>query len=105
MVLEINTKNFEELMGSGKPFIIDFGAEWCGPCKVLVPIIEELNCEFEDQINIGKCDVEENIELSEQFAIKNVPTIVFIKDGRVQDKLVGATTKAILTEKLMALLR
>lgn len=105
MVLEINTKNFEELMRSDKPLIIDFGAEWCSPCKALAPIIEELDCEFGDQINIGKCNVEENIELCEQFEIKNVPTVVFINDGRLQDILIGATTKAILTEKLMTLLR
>ena len=88
-----------------KPAVIDFYATWCGPCKMVAPIIEELAAEFEGQVIIGKCDVDENSELPGQFGVRNIPTVLFIKNGEVVDKQVGATTKAALQAKVEALLK
>ncbi len=104
MALAITDSNFEELMASGKPVVIDFWATWCGPCKKVGPIIEELAAEYEGKAVIGKCDVEENDDLASRFGIRNVPTILFIKNGEVVDKQVGAAPKSTLEEKLKNIL-
>ncbi len=104
MALEITSQNYKELIESGKPLVIDFWAEWCGPCRMVAPIIDELAHEFEGKVSIGKCDVDNNDEVSIEFGVRNIPTIIFIKGGKVVDKQVGATTKAVLTEKINALL-
>lgn len=104
MALAITDSNFEELMASGKPVVIDFWATWCGPCKKVGPIIEELATAYEGQAVIGKCDVEENDDLASRFGIRNVPTILFIKNGEVVDKQVGAAPKSTLEEKLKNIL-
>ncbi|MDE7377937.1 MAG: thioredoxin [Paraprevotella sp.] len=104
MALAITDSNFEELMASGKPVVIDFWATWCGPCKKVGPIIEELAKDYEGQAVIGKCDVEENDDLASRFGIRNVPTILFIKNGEVVDKQVGAASKSALEEKLKNIL-
>ncbi len=101
MALEINDSNFEELvMKSTKPVVIDFWAEWCGPCRMIGPSIEEMAHEFEGKAVIGKVDVDSNPGVSGKFGIRNIPTILFIKDGVVQDKQVGAVPKATLVNKL-----
>lgn len=104
MALEINSANFKEIMASDKPVIIDFWAEWCGPCRMIGPIVEELAQDYEGKAVIGKCDVDSNDEIAAQFGIRNIPTIIFLKGGEVVDKQVGATTKAALAEKLEKLL-
>ena len=104
MALNITDQNFEELKAEGKPIVLDFWAPWCGPCKQVGPYIEELAEEFKDTVNIGKCDVDENSDLPGEFGVRNIPTILFIKNGEVVDKQVGATTKAALADKVKALL-
>ena len=105
MALVIKDDNFEAIVAKGKPVVLDFWATWCGPCKQIAPYIEELAEEFKDTVNIGKCDVDDNSELTAQFGVRNIPTVLFIKDGKVMDKQVGATSKAALKEKVEALLK
>lgn len=100
----INDENYEELAAQGKPMVLDFWATWCGPCKKIGPIIEELANEYEGQVIIGKVDVEESEDLTSDFGVRNVPTVLFLKGGEVVDKVVGAATKAALDEKVKALL-
>lgn len=104
MEIEITTQNFDEIKSQGKPVLVDFWATWCGPCKRLGPIIEELAQEYEGKAVIGKCDIEENDELTEQFGIMNVPTVVLLKDGKEVDRVVGLAMKNIYQDKLNALL-
>ena len=104
MELEITSQNFDEIKQQGKPVLVDFWATWCGPCKRLGPIIEELAAEYEGKAVIGKCDIEENDELTEQFGIMNVPTVVFLKDGKEVDRVVGLAMKNVYQDKLNALL-
>lgn len=104
MAIAITDSNFEELTASGKPMVIDFWATWCGPCKKIGPIVESLAAEYEGQAIIGKCDVEENDDLASRFGIRNVPTVLFIKNGEVVEKQVGAAPKTTLEEKLKTIL-
>lgn len=99
MEVTITTENFESLRNGDKPLVVDFWATWCGPCSAIAPIIEELANEYDGKIVVGKCDVEENDDLAMEFGIRNIPTILFIKDGVVVDKHVGASTKSKLQEK------
>lgn len=100
----ITNDNFESVMNSGKPVVLDFWATWCGPCRKVAPVIEELAEQYADQVIVGKVDVEENDEISFKYGIRNIPTVLFIKDGQVVDKIVGATAKAAYEEKIKALL-
>jgi len=104
MEVKITSENFASLKGSDLPLVVDFWATWCGPCRMVGPIIEELAKEYDGKVNVGKCDVEENDELAAEFGIRNIPTILFFKNGEVVDKLVGAQPKAKLEEKFQALL-
>lgn len=104
MAIAITTSNFEELVATGKPLVIDFWATWCGPCKKIGPFIEALAKEYEGQAIIGKCDVEDNDDLTSKFGIRNVPTVLFLKDGNEVDRLVGAASKDAFEEKLKAIL-
>ena len=104
MALAITDANFEELVATGKPIVLDFWATWCGPCKKIGPDIEALAEEYKEQAIIGKCDVEENDELASRFGIRNVPTGLFIKNGEVVDKQVGAAPKSTFEDKLKAIL-
>ncbi len=104
MAFEINGSNVDELIASGQPVVIDFWAEWCGPCKMVAPIIDELAAEYDGKIIIGKCDVDTNDEIAARFAVRNIPTVLFLKDGKLIDKQVGATTKAVFEAKIKALL-
>ena len=105
MALAITDATFDEVvLKSDKPVLVDFWAEWCGPCRMVGPIVEELAKEFEGQVIIGKMDVDENVETPNEYGIRNIPTILFFKDGQVVDKQIGATQKAVLTAKVQALL-
>jgi thioredoxin 1 len=104
MALQITDANFEELMNSGKPMVVDFWAEWCGPCRMVGPIVDELATEYEGQVNIGKVDVDANDTIVGQFGVRNIPTILFFKDGKMVDKVVGAASKAVFDEKIKSLL-
>lgn len=103
MALEITDANFEELvMKSNKPVLIDFWAEWCGPCRMVGPIVEELSKDYEGKAVVGKVNVDTNPNISMNFGIRNIPTILFFKNGQVVDKQVGAVPKANLAAKLDA---
>lgn len=104
MALAITDSNFEELVQSGQPLVVDFWATWCGPCKQIGPIIEELASEYEGKVTIGKCDIEDNDDLVAKFGIRNVPTVLFIKDGKVVEKQVGAAAKNVFQDKIETLL-
>jgi len=104
MALVITDSNFDELLKSGKPLVVDFWAEWCGPCKMIGPIVEDLSHEYEDKVIIGKLDVDENNDVTTRYGIRNIPTILFFKDGVQVDKQVGATQKSVMVQKIEALL-
>lgn len=105
MALEFTESNFQELvLNSDKVAVVDFWAQWCGPCKMVGPIIEELATEYEGKAVIGKVDVDTNPGLSAQFGVRNIPTILFIKNGEIVDKLVGAAPKGTFTDKINAIL-
>ena len=92
------------MLTDGKPVMIDFSASWCGPCKRIAPFVDTLAEKYAEQAHVVKCDIEESEDLALHYGIRNVPTILFIKDGKVVDKFVGATTKAKLQEKFEKLL-
>ncbi len=104
MAVEITDSNFEELLAAGKPVVVDFWAPWCGPCKMVGPIIEELAAEYGEQLIIGKCDIDENPDLPAQFGVRNIPTVLFLKNGEVVDKQVGAVAKPAFVDKIKKLL-
>jgi len=105
MLVEFKDSNFNELMATDKPVVIDFWATWCGPCRMVGPIIEELANEYDGKVVIGKCDVDENDELPGQFGIRNIPTVMFFKNGELVDKQVGSAPKPVYVEKIEALLK
>ena len=103
MTLEITDANFEELvLKSSKPVIVDMWAEWCGPCRMVGPIVEELAKEYEGKAVIGKMNVDNNPTVPTQFGIRSIPTILFFKNGQLVDRQVGAVPKASLETKLKA---
>lgn len=105
MALEVTDSNFEQLVNSGKPMVLDFWAEWCGPCRMVGPIIDDLDKEYTGQVTIGKMDVDSNNDIVSKFGIRNIPTVLFFKDGKVVDKLVGAAQKSAFVDKIDALLK
>ncbi|MEO8761588.1 MAG: thioredoxin [Bacteroidia bacterium] len=103
MAVEITDANFESLVkNSDKLVLVDFWAEWCGPCRMVGPIVEELAKEYEGKAVIGKINVDNNPNVSMEFGVRNIPTILFFKNGKVVDKQVGAVPKAQLAAKLQA---
>ena len=100
--VEITDSNFEEIIGSGKPVLVDFWAEWCGPCKMIGPVVEELAGEYDGKAVIGKVNVDENPNVSAKFGIRSIPTLLVFKGGEVVDKQVGAVPKQVLSEKIDA---
>ena len=104
MEVTITSENFESLKNGAQPLVVDFWATWCGPCRMIAPVITRLAEKYDGKITVGKCDVEENDELAAEFGIRNIPTILFFKNGEVVDKMVGAQSEAKLDEKFQTLL-
>lgn len=105
MALEVTDGTFDELvLKSDKPVIVDFWAEWCGPCRMVAPIVHEIGEEYKDRAVVVKLDVDGNPDVSNKFGIRNIPTILFFKGGQVVDKQVGAVPKSVIVNKLEALL-
>ncbi len=103
MAIEITDANFEEVvMKATQPVLVDFWAEWCGPCRMVGPVVEEISKDYDGKAVVGKVDVDSNPEISMKFGIRNIPTILFFKGGQVVDKQVGAAAKNVLTAKLDA---
>ena len=104
MAQKITSDNLQALIATGKPVVLDFWATWCGPCRMVAPVIEALATEYDGRAIVGNCDIEEDENLPAQYGVRNIPTILFIKDGQVVDKQVGAASRQILEEKLKAIL-
>ena len=101
MALEFTDSNFEELvLKSDKPVMVDFWAEWCGPCRMVGPVVQELAAEYEGKAVVGKLNVDNNAQVSMKYGIRSIPTILFFKNGEVVDRSVGAVPKAQLAQKL-----
>ena len=100
--LEITDTNFEEVINSDKPVLVDFWAEWCGPCKMIGPVVEELAGEYEGKAVIGKMNVDENPNIPVKFGIRSIPTLLLFKGGEIVDKQIGAVPKAVLADKITA---
>lgn len=104
MALQINNANFQDLLAGEKPVVVDFWAEWCNPCKMIAPFVDELSIEYADQVVIGKVNVDEEEDLSVEHNIRGIPTLLFFKGGQLVDRQVGAITKSNLEEKIKNLL-
>lgn len=104
MEVKITTENFESYKNGDLPLVVDLWATWCGPCRMIAPIVTELANEYDGRIVVGKCDVEENDDITIEFGVRNIPTILFFKGGQLVDKHVGAITKGDLQKKFDALL-
>ena len=104
MEVTITSENFASLKAGNLPLVVDFWATWCGPCRMVAPIIEELAKTYEGKAVIGKCDVDECEDLAAEFGIRNIPSILFFKNGEVVDKVIGAQPKAKFVEKIEALI-
>ena len=103
MAKEFTDSNFKEkVLNSDKLSVIDFWAEWCGPCRAIGPVIEELATEYDGKVNVGKVNVDHNPQISMDYGITSIPAILFVKGGQVVDKLVGAQPKANFVKKIMA---
>jgi thioredoxin 1 len=102
MAIEITDANFEALvLHADKPVLIDFWADWCGPCRMVGPVVEDISAEYEGRAIIGKVDVDKNPGISERYGIRNIPALLFFKDGQIVDKQIGAVPKSVLVEKLV----
>ncbi len=104
MTLELTDANFEELvLKSDKPVLVDLWAEWCGPCRMVGPVVEELSNDYDGRAVCGKIDVDSNPNVTVEYGVRNIPTLLFFKNGELVDKQVGAVPKSVLAAKLDAL--
>ena len=104
MALQITDATLNEVLATDKLVVIDFWAEWCGPCRLVGPFVEELAQEYAGKVEIGKMNVDENVDTPNEYGIRNIPTILFFKDGKLVDKQVGAAQKGVLKAKVDSLL-
>jgi thioredoxin 1 len=103
--VEITDDNFEsEVLQSDKPVLIDFWAVWCGPCKIIAPIVEELATEYDSKVKVGKLDVDSNQQTSIKYGVRSIPTLLVFKDGNIKETIIGAVPKKLIVEKLNAAL-
>ncbi|WP_258105539.1 thioredoxin [Marinoscillum sp. MHG1-6] len=100
--VEITDQNFNEVLDTDQPVLVDFWAEWCGPCKMIGPLVEELASDYDGKAVIGKVDVDVNPEVSAKFGIRSIPTLLVFKNGEVVDKQIGAVPKTVLSQKIEA---
>jgi len=102
MAIEATDANFDELINSDKPVLVDFWAEWCGPCKMIGPVVEQLAGEYQGKAVIAKMDVDQNAQVPAKFGIRSIPTLMVFKNGQLVDKVIGAVPKNVLEQKLQA---
>ena len=104
MEITVTDNNSKEIMASELPLVLDFWATWCGPCRQIAPSLAELAEEYDGRVIVGKCNIEEAVDLTDEYGIMSVPTVLFIKNGAVVDKFVGSMSKAAIKEKFEKLL-
>ncbi len=104
MAKVVTNENFSDIISGNVPVVVDFWATWCGPCRALAPVVEEVTSEYEGKAEIVKCNVDDCEEIAAQYSIRSIPTLIFFKDGKAVDRLVGAVPKSEITAKIDALL-
>jgi thioredoxin 1 len=102
MAMELTDQNFDQIVGQKGVALVDFWAVWCGPCRAVAPVIEQLSSEYDGKAVVAKVDVDNNPETAVKYGIRSIPTVVVFKDGEIVDKIVGATTKSVYASKLDA---
>lgn len=100
--MELNDSNFDQIIKSDKPVLVDFWAEWCGPCKMIGPLVEELASDYEGKAVVAKLNVDENPQVTARFGVRSIPTLLVFKNGQIVDKQIGAVPKSVLASKLQA---